>query len=110
MARIDGSNMQGGTARQSDPSGGLSAFRGGASMDGTQGDGAIPTEKYVVGGDAASEAVMSQDYHGGNNDLQGMYDRIMGSNPNTTGNNNLSKVQEMEQPMSGTLIHNPTIN
>ena len=61
-------------------------------MDGTQGDGAIPMEKYVVGGDSASEAVMSQDHHVGNNDLQGMYDRIMGSNSNTAGTNNLQKV------------------
>ena len=49
-------------------------------------------EKYVVGGDSASEAVMSQDHHVGNNDLQGMYDRIMGSNSNTAGTNNLQKV------------------
>jgi len=52
-------------------------------MDGTQGDGAIPTEKYIVGGDSASEAVLSQDFHAGNNDLQGQYDRIMGANPTT---------------------------
>ena len=66
MARgQDGSGMQGGTGRQSDPSGGISAFRGGISMDGTQ--DAIPTEKYQVGGDSASEAMLSQDP---NQDLQ----------------------------------------
>ena len=78
MARgIDNSGLQG-TARQSDPSGGLSAFRGGASVDGTQ--DAIPAEKFIVGGDSASEALMSQEQQ--NQDLQGMYDRIMGQNPN----------------------------
>ena len=67
MARQqDGSGLNAGTGRQSDPSGGISAFRGGASMDGTQ--DAIPTEKYVVGADSASDAVMSQDVQ--NQDLQ----------------------------------------
>lgn len=77
MARgVDTSHLQG-TGRQSDPSGGLSAFRGGASVDGTQ--DAIPADKFIVGGDSASEALMSQEQQ--NQDLQGMYDRIMGQNP-----------------------------
>ena len=42
-----------GSARQSDPSGGISAFHGGASMDGTA-DGGVPTDKYLIG-DTASE-------------------------------------------------------
>ena len=48
-----------GSGRQSDPSGGISAFRGGASMDGTHYDG-VPTDKFVVG-DSTSEVVRSQE-------------------------------------------------
>jgi len=46
-----------GSGRMSDPSGGISAFRGGASQDGTH-DVGVPTDKYVVG-DSASEVFAS---------------------------------------------------
>ena len=71
----DGSNLVHGSGRQSDPSGGISAFRGGVSMDGTYHDG-VPTDKFIVG-DSTSEAVRSQDQP--NEDLQLMYDRIIGA-------------------------------
>lgn len=59
----------------SDPSGGgVSAFRGGASTDGTQ-DIGIPGDKFIVGNESASEIVQSNDmsgmnraFSGGNND------------------------------------------
>ena len=38
----------------------------------------MPTEKFVVGGDSASEVMKSNDQ--ANEDLQGMYDRILGNN------------------------------
>ena len=71
----DHSNIHG-SGRQSDPSGGISAFRGGASMDGTQ-DHGVPTDKFSVG-DSTREIAKSQDKP--NEDLQQMYDRIIGAN------------------------------
>ena len=52
--------MQGGSGRQSEPSGGISAFRGGLSNDGA-GETAdygvgIPTDKFVVA-DATSDMI-----------------------------------------------------
>ena len=64
------------SGRQSDPSGGISAFRGGASTDGTH-DHGVPADKFVVGGDSASEIMKSQEKP--NDDLQNMYDRILGA-------------------------------
>ena len=55
----DGSHMHG-SGRQSDPSGGVSAFRGGASMDGAA-DIGIPGDKFVVGGESGSEFVGSKE-------------------------------------------------
>jgi len=76
-------------------------------VDGTQGE-VIPPDKYIVGGDTASEAVISQEFV--NSDLQGMYERIMGTST-TAGAGPLQKLDSVEQPsVSGTLIHNPTIN
>ena len=106
----------------SDPSGGVSAFRGGASMDGTENIG-IPEDKFAVGGYSGSEIIQSQDFRGNagsrvnNNDLQSMYDRVMGSastikegkqSPFIKDQQTMS--QENAQVTSGTLIHNPTIN
>lgn len=54
----------------SDPSGGVSAFRGGASTDGTA-DIGIPGDKFVVGNESASEIVLSQDNSGFNRALSG---------------------------------------
>ena len=54
----DGSNIHG-SGRQSDPSGGISAFRGGASMDGTH-DHGVPADKFIVG-DSGSEQVKGQE-------------------------------------------------
>ena len=71
----------------SDPSGGVSAFRGGASTDGT-GDMGIPNDKFIVGNESASEILQSNSMSGvpqraysgvGNEDIQGMYDRVMGA-------------------------------
>ena len=78
-------------------------------MDGTQGE-VIPPDKYIVGGDTASEAVISQEFV--NSDLQGMYERIMGTSTTAgAGAGQLQKLDSVEQPsVSGTLIHNPTIN
>ena len=76
-----------GSGRQSDPSGGVSAFRAGASMDGTQ-DHGVPTEKFVVGSnDTASEIMNSKEYQN-NDDLQQMYDRIVGAPSNGGKSNN----------------------
>ena len=54
------------SGRQSDPSGGISAFRGGASTDGTH-DHGVPTDKFVVG-DSASE-IMKSNQEKPNDDL-----------------------------------------
>ena len=115
------------SGRQSDPSGGISAFRGGASMDGTQ-DHGVPTDKFVVG-DSASEIMKSQEKP--NDDLQIMYDRIVGATSATSAIQNDRNARQSEfmrdhfmrdqHTMShdnnrsvsqgeGTLIHNPTIN
>ena len=54
------SNMHG-SGRQSDPSGGISAFRGGASMDGYDAGvdaSGVPQDKFVVG-DSASDMITS---------------------------------------------------
>ena len=57
-ATNDNSNLMHGSGRQSDPSGGISAFRGGASQDGTHYSG-VPEDKFVVG-DSTSEVGRSQ--------------------------------------------------
>ena len=68
------SNMHG-SGRMSNPSGGISAFRGGASTDGTQ-DHGVPTDKFVVGDSTSEGALKSAERP--NDDLQGMYNRILG--------------------------------
>ena len=55
-AQHDLSNVHG-SGRMSNPSGGISAFRGGASMVGTQ-DLGVPTDNFVVG-DSTSEVLKS---------------------------------------------------
>ena len=108
----DGSNLVHGSGRQSDPSGGISAFRGGASMDGTHFDG-VPTDKFIVG-DSTSEVVRSQDQP--NEDLQLMYDRIIGATSATGIQDRADLTKDAMSPdqtsaaADGTLIHNPTIN
>lgn len=52
----------------SDPSGGVSAFRGGASTDGTA-DIGIPGDKFIVGNESASEIIQSNDISGVNRAL-----------------------------------------
>ena len=54
----------------SDPSGGVSAFRGGASTDGTA-DIGIPGDKFVVGNESNSEIMNSHDMSGVNRALSG---------------------------------------
>lgn len=77
----------------SDPSGGISAFRPGASMNDTQEAVGVPPEKFVVGGETASEVNKSDKAE----ELQGMYDRIMGtstaSGANRDGQTGLSDYQ-----------------
>lgn len=109
----DGSNLMHGSGRQSDPSGGISAFRGGASMDGTHYDG-VPTDKFIVG-DSTSEVVRSQDQP--NEDLQLMYDRIVGATSAAgmqdradLNKDAMSPDQNSTAVEGGTLILNPTIN
>ena len=117
----DNSHMHG-SGRQSDPSGGVSAFRGGASMDG-MGDVGIPNEKFVVGGaESGSELVASKEQMqqlsasaaaAGNEDLQGMYERIIGTSNNTAEEKKVGDKRmsgDGTSVMGGTLIHNPTIN
>ena len=108
------------SARQSDPSGGISAFHGGASMDGTA-DGGVPTDKYLIG-DTASEVMRSNEDRKENEDLQQMYDRIVGTGPGSDmpagtgavtggmGNRQNSYQQQEQSQGNGTLIFNPTIN
>lgn len=104
------------SGRQSDPSGGVSAFRAGGSLDGTN-DYGIPGDKFVVG-DSASELVPSSGGPRGssaaaaNNDLQGMYDRILGANGKDGAPLQTISVMENVEDAGGegTLLHNPTIN
>jgi len=77
-----------------------------------------------VGGDSGSEIIQSHDFRGGkvgnsaNGDLQGMYDRVMGSNSTEEVKERVSGLMKSQQTLSqvnptgnsGTLIHNPTIN
>ena len=90
----DGSNLVHGSGRQSDPSGGISAFRGGASMDGTHFDG-VPTDKFIVG-DSTSEVLRSQDH--ANEDLQLMYDRIVGATSATGVQDRTDLVKDAMSP------------
>lgn len=83
--RNDLSNLHG-TGRQSEPSGGISAFRGGVSNEDATQDYGVPTDKFVVA-DATSDLQSRQEGitagagKDANDDLQGMYDRIIGANP-----------------------------
>ena len=90
-------------------------------MDGTA-DGGVPTDKYLIG-DTASEVMRSNEDRKENEDLQQMYDRIVGSGPNSSdmpagtmtggmGNRQNSYLLEQQNQSTGagTLIFNPTIN
>ena len=61
------------SGRGSNPSGGISAFRGGASTDGML-DHGVP-----MIADSNSEAIQSVGAAGVGEDLQQMYDRVMGA-------------------------------
>ena len=54
-------------------------------MDGTA-DGGVPTDKYLIGDTASEQNLMrsNEDRKENNEDLQQMYDRIVGTGPNTT--------------------------
>ena len=79
-----------GSGRQSEPSGGISAFRGGVSNDeGETVDYGVPTDKFVVA-DATSDMISHENAvlaasKASNEDLQVMYDRVMGSKSTTGG-------------------------
>ena len=51
-------------------------------MDGTA-DGGVPTDKYLIG-DTASEVMRSNEDRKENDDLQQMYERIVGTGPNSS--------------------------
>ena len=79
-----------GSGRQSEPSGGISAFRGGVSNDeGETVDYGVPTDKFVVA-DAVSDMVSHDNARlavskNSNEDLHVMYDRVMGTKTSIAG-------------------------